>query len=141
MRQVQGIILIMEIWHRKTVRAYIFDPDKKAFLLAKSSLPPFGYHLPGGGINRKEKPEDATRRELREELNILPENIIHVSYMRSRKTRVMWIPHAEDIFLVIVKGVQIKLSWELSEAKWVTTEKLRNKGNQDIIDKALEIIY
>lgn len=131
----------MEMWHRKTVRAYIFDVDKKAFLLGKSSLPPFGFHLPGGGINRKEKPEDAVKRELREELNILSENIINVSYQYSRKTRVLCIPHAEDIFLVIVHNVQIKLSWELSESKWIDSEKLRDKNNQDIIDKALSFKY
>ena len=129
------------MWHRKTVRAYIFDLDKKAFLLGKSSLPPVGFHLPGGGINRKEKSEDAVKRELREELNILPENIMHVSYQYSRKTRVLWIPHAEDIFLVIVRNVHIKLSWELSESKWIDSEKLRDKNNQDLIDKALNFKY
>jgi 8-oxo-dGTP pyrophosphatase MutT (NUDIX family) len=126
----------MKLWRRKTARAYIFDPEKRLFLLAKSSLPPFHTHLPGGGINRGESPEEAVRRELREELHIQTENIISISYIESRKSTTMYIPHLDYIFLVIVKNVQVKLSWEIKEACWTQPEALRDSENNSIINKA-----
>jgi len=60
----------MNLFRRKVARAFIYDPTKKLFLVAKSAMPPFLYHLPGGGINKNESPAVALKRELQEEHNI-----------------------------------------------------------------------
>lgn len=123
----------MNIWRRKVARAYIFDKDKKLFLIAKSSLPPYTYHLPGGGIDRKETGKDALLRELGEELNILPHNVISISFLSKVHTSVLYIPHEMDIFLVTVRDVDIKLSWEIYSVVWVAFEDLHTFLDRDSI--------
>ncbi|MES2622965.1 MAG: NUDIX hydrolase [Patescibacteria group bacterium] len=120
----------MQLLTRKVSRAFIYDIGKKKFLIAKSTLPPFNFHLPGGGIGKKETAEQAVRRELKEELNIGSENIISISFLRKGKTKVLGFPHEMDIFAVSVHDLLIKLSWEIHAIRWVTLEEL-----QAFIDK------
>lgn len=117
----------MKFWKRKVARAVIFDPKTKLFLLAKGALPPFSFHLPGGGIDRNESSEEAVRRELREELNIQPENILNVAFVGKQDESVMGIPHVADIFIVHVGNLDIRLSWEIWKAEWVDREELQRR--------------
>ena len=112
-------------WKRKVARAAIFDSKTKLFLLTKSTLPPFKFHLPGGGIHRNEPAEEAVRRELREELNIQPENILAITFAGKQDESVMCIPHTADIFVIQVVNLDIKLSWEIWKAEWFKKEELQ----------------
>ncbi len=82
------------------------------------------YHLPGGGIDGNELAEYALKRELREELNILPNNIISTTFLRKTNTSVLCVPHEMDIFLIKVVNTDLKLCWEIHSVKWVSFEEL-----------------
>jgi ADP-ribose pyrophosphatase YjhB (NUDIX family) len=121
----------MKLPRRKVARAFIFDINQKLFLIVKGSLPPFMYHLPGGGIGKNESAENAVRREIEEELNIKPNNISSVSFLYKVNTTVLCIPHEMDIFLIQVMNFDLKLSWEISSSKWVTFEELKKELDKD----------
>lgn len=114
----------MRFSRRKTARAVIFNPKTKLFLLAKGVLPPFRFHLPGGGIDKDESVEEAMRRELQEELNIQAKDISAVTFISKQDEYVMLIPHTAHIFIVEVKNVALKLSWEIWEVEWVDKKEL-----------------
>ncbi|MFA5932849.1 MAG: NUDIX domain-containing protein [Microgenomates group bacterium] len=56
--------------------------DKKILLILRdndSEIPsPNTWNLPGGGIEENETTENAAKRELREEINIIPKNLIYL---------------------------------------------------------------
>ena len=86
---------------RKTARCILYRED--AYLLAvhssfwRSKAPRWG--LPGGGIEWRESPEQAVRRELHEELNIEVGELVDLGdflYKRANH-RVLACPYAADI--------------------------------------------
>jgi 8-oxo-dGTP pyrophosphatase MutT (NUDIX family) len=111
-------------WRRKTARAILFHPESNLFLIAKSALPPFTLHLPGGGIDRNELPKDAIQRELCEELHIQPENILTTIYLGEQDECVMGIPHTAHIFVICIHNPTFILSWEIRKIQWVTWNEL-----------------
>ena len=52
------------------VRVILVDSKKGAVLLVRHWYAPGVWTLPGGGVDADEKPEDAARREIREEVGI-----------------------------------------------------------------------
>jgi len=86
---------------RKTARCILYRDD--AYLLAvhssfwRSKSPRWG--LPGGGIEWRESPEQAARRELREELQVVVGDLLDLgdySYKRANH-RVLAAPYPHDI--------------------------------------------
>ncbi|MES2437102.1 MAG: NUDIX hydrolase [Patescibacteria group bacterium] len=126
---------------RKVARGFIYNPETKLFLIVKGALPPFNFHLPGGGIDKGESAEHALVRELHEELAITQENIISVTFLHKAKESVMLIPHQLDIFLVTVKDFELQLSWELSKYKWISGNELKDYFKSEIIGKVIEKTY
>lgn len=114
----------MKLWRRKVARAFVYNPKKGLFLIVKSALPPFDYHLPGGGINRGESAENAMRRELQEELGITSEQIVEVLFLDTVNNQVLIVPHTASIFLVSVKDVSLHTSWEIADIKWMKKDDL-----------------
>src|SRR5262249_35384122 len=53
-----------------TVAAVIIDDKKRVLLLRHAFRPGSGWGIPGGFINSREQPDDAVRREMREEIGL-----------------------------------------------------------------------
>lgn len=66
------------------VRAAAFDRDGRIFLVRHSYVP--GWHMPGGGVERRETAFDALAKELREEgnLRITEEPTLFAVYFNDR---------------------------------------------------------
>ena len=69
------------------VRAACFDSQGRIFLVRHSYIP--GWHMPGGGVERRETVREALAKELREEGNLVmtaPPELLHV-YFNSRTSK------------------------------------------------------
>lgn len=70
------------------VRAACFDDDGRVFLVRHSYVP--GWHMPGGGLERRETAFEALVKELREEGNLQltdPPELFHVYFNRLTSKR------------------------------------------------------
>jgi ADP-ribose pyrophosphatase YjhB (NUDIX family) len=70
------------------VRAACFDDQGRIFLVRHSYIP--GWHMPGGGVERRETVFDAIAKELREEGNLeltAPAQLLHVYFNRRTSKR------------------------------------------------------
>jgi 8-oxo-dGTP pyrophosphatase MutT (NUDIX family) len=118
---------------RKVARGFIYDPDKNLFLITKGALPPFDWHLPGGGISKRESAEAALLRELKEELCLNENSVMSIVPMHIAYDTVMLIPHEMHMFFMTVKPWDIRLSWELREAKWITLDELTDYFDENML--------
>lgn len=114
--------------------AVVVVNDDREVLLLNHVLRPFGtWGLPGGFIDRGEQPEEALRREIREEVGIELDGL--------RLVRVRTVGrHIEMIFSANFTGEARVLSREISELGWFGREEVRErtKGSQlAIIEKVL----
>lgn len=69
------------------VRAACFDPEGRVFLVRHSYVP--GWHLPGGGVERRETALQALEKEMREEGNLVagdPPQLFHF-YFNNRTSK------------------------------------------------------
>ena len=70
------------------VRAACFDDQGRLFLVRHSYIP--GWHMPGGGVERRETVREALAKELREEGNLeltAPPRLVHVYFNRRTSKR------------------------------------------------------
>lgn len=70
------------------VRAACFDAEGRVFLVRHSYVP--GWHLPGGGVERRETALQALAKEMREEGNLVagdPPQLFHVYFNRGTSKR------------------------------------------------------
>ncbi|CAN7213665.1 NUDIX domain-containing protein [Rhizobium sp. LjRoot254] len=70
------------------VRAACFDDQGRIFLVRHSYIP--GWHMPGGGVERRETVREALAKELREEGNLeltAPPQLVHVYFNRRTSKR------------------------------------------------------
>lgn len=92
------------------------------YLLIRNSYGKHGWTFPGGGIKRHELPEDAAKREVKEELGIELSDVEKIGEYESRleyKRDIVYCFHAK------VSGDQIiRKSDEVSEAEWFAPDKI-----------------
>ena len=69
------------------VRAALIHPERGVFLVRHTYVP--GWHLPGGGVEPGESVLEAVHREVREEANILMEDlpVLHGLFFNARASR------------------------------------------------------
>lgn len=100
-----------------SVAAVIMNSEGKVLLLDHVLRPASGWGIPGGFINHGEQPEDALRRELREETGLELEN---VKLFRVRVLK----KHVEFIFTANPKGKAEVKSREILTVEWFLPENM-----------------
>ncbi len=108
-------------------------------LLLKRSYGEKVWTLPGGAISKNESPEDAARREAKEEIGINLEDILQYGSFRHEGKNI------KDFVYVFAAEVQNKSfnsnSYEIEEAQWFDIEDLKIKTVEwqtPILRKCLE---
>jgi len=124
-------VLLTESRFTVTVGAVVIDPRNRVLLLQHRFRPGSGWGIPGGFIRPREQPEDAVRRELREEIGLEIE-IASVAFIRTlQKYR-----QVEIIFRCIPKGRPLPQSFEINRAGWFDLNSLPD----DLSDDQRELI-
>lgn len=101
-----------------SVAAVISDDDGKVLLLNHVLRPYSGWGLPGGFISRGEQPEDAIRREIREETGL---ELDDLKLFRIRTIG----PHVEILFTAKAVGeAQVLSPREILELGWFRAQDM-----------------
>lgn len=118
-----------------TAGAIIEDERGRVLLLKHRFRAGAGWGIPGGFINHREQPEEALRRELREEIGLELESAA-IALVRTLKR-----PHqVEIIFRCRTKDGAHPRSMEIKSAEWFELESLPEELSQDqrrLIERAL----
>ncbi|MEP6569392.1 MAG: NUDIX domain-containing protein [Acidobacteriota bacterium] len=96
-----------------TAGAIVTDNRGRVLLLKHRFRPGAGWGMPGGFIERGEHPEDALRRELREEIGLEIEQPKLLTARAFKKSK-----QVEIIFLARAIGDPGQLSLEIQKAVW-----------------------
>ena len=102
-----------------TAGAVITDERGRVLLLKHRFRPSPGWGIPGGFIEKGEQPEDALRRELREEVEL------EVNDVKLFTTRAFKEPkQIEIIFTARAIDDTERLSFEIQKAAWFSPDEL-----------------
>ncbi len=102
-----------------TAGAVITDANGRVLLLKHRFRPGTGWGMPGGFIEAGEQPEEAVRRELREEVGLELENL------KLFTTRTFQTPkQVEIVFTARAIGRPDELSFEIQKAAWFSPHDL-----------------
>lgn len=119
-----------------TVGAVVIDSRHRVLLLHHRFRPGGGWGIPGGFIHPREQPEEAVRRELREEVGLEIEDSI-ITFIRTlQKYR-----QVEIIFRCVPKGIPLPQSSEINRAEWFAPDSLPEGLSDDqrgLIRRAME---
>jgi len=101
------------------VTGVVFNPQGQVLLLEHVFRDRYPWGLPGGWVRRRERPQDALRRELLEEVGLPvrvgPPVVVELDGPPG---------HLETGFLCEVEGRMDHLSGEILAARWVSPEAL-----------------
>jgi 8-oxo-dGTP diphosphatase len=114
--------------------AVVSNEAGEVLLLNHLLRPASGWGLPGGFINAGEQPDDAVRREIREETGL---ELRNVRLLRVRTLR----RHIEIIFAAQAAGEPRVMSREIIELGWFTVDNMPPDlalDQQFIVKEALE---
>lgn len=109
-----------------TAGAFIFDDDDRILLLDHFFRPDSGWGIPGGFLNKGEQPEEAMRRELREEIGV---EVEEVQYLFARTLRRPG--QIEIYFRARVIGRPEPCSFEIKRAEWFSLDELPRDFSND----------
>jgi len=118
-----------------TVAAMLFDDEQRILLLEHTFRADRGWGVPGGFIARGEHPEEALRRELREEVSI---EIDDVTLLFPRTLDA--IGQVELYYRARVIGEPVPSSFEIKQARWFPLTALPpglSKDQTRLIERAL----
>lgn len=102
-----------------TVGAVIFDAENRVLLLQHRFRPGSGWGIPGGFINAQEQPEDALRRELREEIGLEVEHV-EIAFINTLQQ----YNQVEIIFRATACTQAQPCSFEIHRAEWFEVPSL-----------------
>ncbi len=102
-----------------TAGAVITDDRGRVLLLKHRFRPGSGWGIPGGYINKGEQPEDALRRELREEAGLELKDVAVLTTRTFRKPQ-----QVEIVFVCRAAGDPQELNYEIQKAEWFSLDQL-----------------
>jgi mutator protein MutT len=118
-----------------TAGAIITDKRGRVLLLKHRFRPGTGWGIPGGFMAEGEQPEDAVRRELREEVGL------EIEKVELFTTRAFKVPRqVEIVFTAQAIGDTSELSFEIQKAAWFILNELPEelpKDQAELIKRAL----
>ena len=118
-----------------TAGAVIIDNLGRVLLLKHRFRPGTGWGMPGGFMQEGEQPEEALRRELREEVGL------EVEKLELLITRAFKVPRqVEIVFTARAIGDTNELNFEIQKAAWFFPDELPQelpKDQAQIIKRAL----
>jgi 8-oxo-dGTP diphosphatase len=120
-----------------TVAATLFDDDRRVLLLEHVFRADQGWGVPGGFVVQGEQPEEALRRELREEISI---DIDEVKLLFTRT--LVRLKQVEIYYRARVVGEPKPSSFEIKQAQWFTLDNLPASLSQDqrkLLARALSV--
>lgn len=120
-----------------TVGAVLFDDAERILLLEHVFRSRVGWGIPGGFLMKGENPEDALRRELREEV------AIEITNVKLIFTRTLGHPKQVEIyFRARVIGDPKPSSFEIRKAQWFSLDQLPadlSKDQRRLIQRAMSL--
>ena len=118
-----------------TTGAMLFDDAGRILLLEHVFRPDSGWGIPGGFVMKGENPEDALRRELREEV------AIEIKDVKLVFTRTLGpLRQVEIYFRARVIGDPKPSSFEIKRAQWFALDQLPpelSKDQRRLIERAI----
>ena len=116
--------------------AIITDAHGRVLLLKHRFRPGAGWGMPGGFMEKGEQPEQALRRELREEVGLEIEKLELFTTRAFRRPR-----QVEIVFTARAVGDTDQLSFEIQKAVWFSPDELLevlSKDQAQLIRRALD---
>jgi 8-oxo-dGTP diphosphatase len=120
-----------------TVAAMLFDDKGRILLLEHVFRADRGWGVPGGFVSKGEQPEEALRRELREEASI---EIADVKFLFTRSLRTL--KQVELYFRARAIGNPTASSFEIKQAQWFPLTDLPAGLSEDqrrLIERAIAL--
>ena len=118
-----------------TAGAIVTDANGRVLLLKHRFRPGTGWGMPGGFIEEGEQPEEALRRELREEVGL------ELAEIKLFTTRAFKTPQQiEIVFQAQARGATDQLNYEIQKAAWFLPGELPKelpKDQAELIRRAL----
>jgi 8-oxo-dGTP diphosphatase len=118
-----------------TAGAVVVDDEGRVLLLEHRFRAGSGWGIPGGFIERGEQPEEALRRELREEVGLELEHA-EIAFLRTLKRPAQ----IEIIFRCRARGLTGRKNVEIKSADWFALGQLPtglSKDQRRLINRAL----
>ena len=109
-----------------TAGAVISDDRGRVLLLKHRFRPGMGWGMPGGFLEAGEQPEEALRRELREEIGLEVEKLELFTTRAFRKPQ-----QVEIVFSARAIGRPDQLSFEIQKAAWFSPNELPEELPKD----------
>ena len=120
-----------------TAGAFVFDDQGRILLLEHEFRPDSRWGVPGGFLNKGEHPEEAMRRELREEV------ALEVDDVQFLFVRTLARPRQVEIhFACTTKGNPTPSSFEIRKAGWFAPDDLPDDLSRDqrrMIKRAINV--
>lgn len=120
-----------------TAGAFVFDDYGRILLLEHEFRPDSRWGIPGGFLNESEHPEEALRRELREEVALEVDDVQLLFARTLAKSRQL-----EIHFTCTTKGNPTPSSFEIRKAGWFAPDDLPEDLSRDqrqMIKRAIDV--